>query len=211
MIINIKSFLYLVFEPLQPNLIACAMALNIKIDFEDCYPVKIISKNLRNSSFTTILQNGETTPIGIIISENTHPLMPNVYNLAFGPLNQNNQIDDLAKLSHQNYSKLFSTIVFACINFLNNNREKFLGIDGSSNARAYLYYRCIQNNYEYLSKYINIYGINYYLRILRKLKDEDDSHPFDHEDIRTIPHNINRNSSVTHKKLHNYFIFKLIE
>jgi hypothetical protein len=180
------------------------MALN-------CYPVKIISKNLRNSSFTTILQNGETTPVGIIISEKTHPLMPNVYNLAFGPLNQNNQIDDLAKLSHQNYSKLFSTIVFACINFLNNNKEKFLGIDGSSNARAYLYYRCIQNNYDYLSKYINIYGINYYLRILRKLKDEDDSHPFDYEDIRTIPHNINRNSSITHKKLHNYFIFKLIE
>lgn len=100
------------------------MALTIKIDFNDCYPVKHLTENLTQSSFISILQNGDTIPIGIMISENMHPLMPNVYNLAFGPLDQSNKIDDMAKLCHQDYSKLFSTIVFTSVNYLKNNREK---------------------------------------------------------------------------------------
>ena len=63
------------------------MALNIKIDFNDCYPIKTLAENLTLSTFTSILQTGETVPIGIIISEEMHPLIPNVYNLAFGPIN----------------------------------------------------------------------------------------------------------------------------
>lgn len=186
------------------------MALNIKIDLDDRYPVKTLYHSSLLTTFDTVLKNGDIVPIGITISDEPHPLIPNVYNLAFGPLGLNNQIDDKIKLCHQNHSKLFSTIVFSGISFLKNNTGKFLGIDGSNNARAYLYYRCIQNNYEYLSQHLNIYGINYYIRILRELKDNDRSIPFDKGDIIAIPQSIKKHALVRHEKLYNYFIFNLL-
>jgi len=187
------------------------MALNIKIDFNDCYPVRTLNENFSLSFFNSTLQTGEKIPIGINISDEPHPLIPNVYNLAFGPLKANNQIDDKVKLYHQDHSKLFSTIVFTGLSFLRSNREKFLGIDGSNNARTYMYYRCIQNNYEYLKQFMNIYGVNYYIRILRKIKEEDDCFPFDEEDIKALPQTIVRHLPIKHEKLHNYFIFNLIQ
>jgi hypothetical protein len=162
------------------------------------------------TTFNTTLKNGDIVPIGVNISEEEHPFIPNVYNLGFGPLGPNNQIDDKIKLCHQNYSKLFSTIVLTGMSFLENNTDKFLGIDGSNNARAYMYYRCIHNNYNYLRQYLNIYGVNYYIRILRKSKNKDSPVPFDEGDIIVKPQIINKDTQVRHEKLYNYFIFNLI-
>lgn len=184
------------------------MALNIKIDFDDCYPVKTLYDNSLLTTFDTVLKNGDTIPIGITISDEPHPLIPNVYNLAFGPLGVDNRIDDKIKLCHHNHSKLFSTIVHTGISFLKNNTGKTLGIDGSNNARAYLYYRCLQNNFDYLSKHLNIYGINYYIRILRNFKD--DNIPFDDGDIIAVPQQIKKHALLRHEKLYNYFIFNLV-
>lgn len=183
------------------------MALNIKIDFNDCYPVRTLNENFSLSSFISTLQTGEAIPIGINISDEPHPLIPNVYNLAFGPLGVNNQIDDKVKLCHLNHSKLFSTIVLTGLSFLRDNEDKFLGIDGSNNARAYMYYRCIQNNFDYLNRFMNIYGVNYYIRILRKVDEKDDEHPFDEEDILAMPQAINKEPLLKYGKLYNYFIF----
>jgi hypothetical protein len=142
------------------------MALNIKIDFEKRYDVQPVN-DLNYSVFDTELITGETTRLGIKISSDEHPLMRDVYNLAFGPVNADHQIDDQAKLTHLDHSKVFSTIVFEGLSFLTQNPDKFLGIDGSNTARAYMYYRCIQNNFDYLAFYFAIYGVNYYMRILR--------------------------------------------
>ncbi len=87
------------------------MALNIKIDFEKRYNVYPVN-DLNYSLFDTELINGKMTRLGIKISSDEHPLMRDVYNLAFGPVDKNHQIDDQAKLTHQNHSKVFSTIVF---------------------------------------------------------------------------------------------------
>jgi hypothetical protein len=89
------------------------MALNIKIDFNDCYPIRTLYQNSLLTTFDTILKNGDIVPIGISISEKMHPLIPNVYNFSFGPVDHNNQIDDTVKLYHSNHSKLFSTIVLS--------------------------------------------------------------------------------------------------
>jgi hypothetical protein len=183
------------------------MALNIKIDFNDCYPLRTLTDNLHISSFNTVLKNGDTVPIGIHISEEMHPLIPNAYNLSFGPVDHDNQIDDDAKLYHLNHSKLFSTIVFSALTFLENKKDIFLGIDGSNNARAYMYYRCIQNNFDYLNHFMNIYGVNYYVRVLRKTEDESNIHPIDQEDILAIPQAINKEPFLKYGKLYNYFIF----
>lgn len=79
------------------------MALNIKIDFNDCHPVKTVSPNSLLTTFNTVLKNGDTIPIGINISEAMHPLIPNTYNLSFGPIDKSNQIDDTVKLDHMNH------------------------------------------------------------------------------------------------------------
>jgi hypothetical protein len=185
------------------------MALNVKINFEECYEIETLTSDLSLSKFNTVLKNGEQAVLGIQISNTTHPYLSEVYNLAFGPLNDNNQIDDKAKLHHENHSKVFSTIIFTALTFLTENKQKYLGIDGSNNARAYMYYRCIQNNFDYLNQFFNIYGVNYYVRVLRKLNDKDEAHPVDGEDLKAIPEIIEKNAVVRSEKLYNYFIFKL--
>ena len=89
------------------------MALNIKIDFENRYEASLLGNDIRFSTFESILIDGATAKLGIKISTEEHPYMPDVYNLAFGPLNDKLQIDDRAKLTHQDHSKVFSTIVFS--------------------------------------------------------------------------------------------------
>ena len=180
------------------------MALNIKIDFENRYEASLLGNDIRFSIFESILIDGATAKLGIKISTEEHPYMLDVYNLAFGPLNDELQIDDRARLTHQDHSKVFSTIVFSGLSFLTEHSEKYLGIDGSNTARAYMYYRCIQNNFDYLDSFFTIYGVNYYLRVLR-----DGSNDYDPEDLLAFPEAVVKGESISPKKLFNYFIFKL--
>lgn len=187
------------------------MALNIKIDLNDCYELDDISNDLTSSKFVATLIDDTEIKIGVLIGNTPHNLLPDVYNLAFGPVDANNAIDDSAKLTHKDHSKTFSTIVLASLTFLSSNRDKYLGIDGSNNARAYMYFRLIQNNYEHLGQYFEIYGVNYYVRILRKTKDSDNGYPIDNGDIEAIPRPIKKGEKVSNDKMYNYFIFKLKE
>jgi hypothetical protein len=180
------------------------MALNIKVDLGNRYELLSTDNDLRYSIFESPLVNGSTSRLGIKISSEEHPYMPDVYNLAFGPINDKNEMDDQVKLIHQNHSKVFSTIVFAGLTFLTEHKDKYLGIDGSDTRRAYMYYRCIQNNFEYLSSLFTIYGVNYYLRILR-----DGVTDYDPEDLLAIPKTILKEEVISPTKLYNYFIFNL--
>jgi hypothetical protein len=179
------------------------MALNIKIDFEARYKTDPVD-NLNYTTFYSELQNGESTLLGIRISVEEHPLMMDVYNLSFGPVDEKRQIDDKAKLKHMDHSKVFSTIVFEGLSFLTQHPNKYIGIDGSNTARAYMYYRCIQNNFEYLSSYFIIYGVKYFVRVLR-----DNENDYDDDDFLTMPERIKKGESIKPSKLYNYFIFKM--
>jgi hypothetical protein len=151
---------------------------NVKINLNDCYIIETIKEDYTVSKFDTVVKHGKNIPMGVFISEQPHFLMPDVHNLSFGRINDSNTlINDKDKLYHQNHSKVFSTIVLAATSFLTNNESKFVGIDGSNNAQAYMYYRCILNNLDYLDEYFTIHGVNYYVRILRKLKDDDEHYP----------------------------------
>lgn len=184
------------------------MALNIKLNFEDCYPI-VLTDNILQSTFNTVLYNGDIVPIGIQISEEEHHIIPKVHNLAFGPIDKHNQIDDRIRIRHQNYSKLFSTIVFTSLAFLQENSDKFVGIDGSNNARAYMYYRGIQNNFDYLNNFVDMYGVNYYVRVLRKLKDDDEHYQCDSKDVISVPQLLVKEAVLKYEKLYNYFIFRI--
>jgi hypothetical protein len=187
------------------------MGLNVKINFDDCYDIIDSRADLKLHKFNTILSGGDKLTLGISINEQPHHLLPDVYNLAFGPIDDNNNIDDSVQIKHENLSKTFSTIVLTALTFLNENPATYLGIDGSNNARAYMYYRCVNNNYNYLTKYFKLFGVNYYVRILRKTNDEDQFCPVDNNDLLAIPSEISFGEFIPSDKLYNYFIFKLNE
>ena len=128
--------------------------------------------------------------------------MRGVYNLSFGPIDKKLHIDTRQKLSHKDHSKVFSTVLFAGLSYLNENKGKFLGFDGSNTARVYMYYRCILNNFEYLNAVFDIYGVNFYSRIFRADRPANDGNTYL---IQTVP--IEPENYVHPNELFNYFKF----
>lgn len=184
------------------------MAVPLKIDFDNLYEIENISEDLRFSSFNTTLDSGRVVPLIVKISNQSHALLPNVYNFAFGPLNAKGKINDKAELTHTDYSKVFSTILFSALAYLKTNPDHYLGIDGSDNARAYFYYRALQRNFAYLDKHFRMYGIKYFVRITRFGKTQYDN-PFDFEDIMPYPFRIDKGALISQDHMYNYFIFNL--
>lgn len=184
------------------------MAIPVILDFDDLYEVESISEDLRTSIFRTELDDGSFAALRIEISNEAHKLLPNVFNLAFGPLTPKGQIDDKAQLKHKDYSKVFSTILIAGLTYLHKNKDHYLGIDGSDNARAYMYYRFLQRNYKYLDQHFNMFGLKYYVRITRFGKTQYDN-PFDFEDIQPYPDRIQKGIKIHPSFMYNYFIFNL--
>jgi hypothetical protein len=133
---------------------------------------------------------------------------PTFFNLAFGPINDKGKIDDKAELSHKDYSKVFSSILLTGLTYLASNKEHYLGIDGSNNARAYLYCRFLQKNFNYLDKFFKMYGLKYYVRISRFGKNQYDD-PFDFSDILTDTDRIEKGMRLIPEFMYNYFIFRL--
>lgn len=184
------------------------MTLNLKIDFDNIYETDSISADLLESNFSSLLSDNTSVTVQVSISNQAHELLPNVYNLAFGPLKSNGRIDDKAELTHKDYSKTFSTILLNGLTYLMANPDHYLGIDGSDNARAYLYYRTLQHNYDYLAQFFHFFGVKYYVRISRFGKTQY-ANPFDFEDIVFDPVRIEKNMVLPAQMMFNYFIFSL--
>ena len=180
----------------------------VNIDLSNTYDIETITGDLKESTFKTELKDGSSAVLKIEISNESHELMPEVYNLAFGPLNAFGRIDDKAELPHKDYSKMFSTIILEALTYLRENNGHYIGIDGSDIRRAYLYTRFIQSNYDYLTGYFNILGLKYYVRINRFGKTQYQN-PFDFEDILVSPQKIEKTEKINVDTLYNYFIFNL--
>jgi hypothetical protein len=184
------------------------MAIAVKLDFDNTYEIEPLSPDFRISRFTSYLEDGSSIPLQIEISDQPHALYPSVFNLAFGPTNSKGEIDDKAEIAHKDYSKVFSSILMAGLTYLSNNQNQYLGIDGSNNARAYLYYRFLQKNFVYLDQYFEIYGLKYYVRISRFGKNQYDN-PFDFNDVMPKTHRLEKGMAMMSNLLYNYFIFRL--
>ena len=139
----------------------------IKIDFEDTYEPIEVAENLSSMIFYTEIKNATLVLIKIEISPVVDPLLPNVVNMAFGPLSHTGDINDTAKINHQNKDKVFSTILLFSLVYLQTNPQITIGIDGSSDARAYLYHRMFLTNREYLNEYFVAIGVDWYVKLLR--------------------------------------------
>ena len=185
------------------------MKLNIIINFEDTYEIENISEDLSKFQFTTRNREGKEIVLFVIITKNSNPFLPSVYNLAFGPLDEDGRIDDKAVIKHESSAKVYSTLLLGALTFLNAVPDSFVGIDGSNLVRACLYYSLFQNNYDYLAQYFNVIGVNYYVRLLR---GEESGDPFitDNEEFATQPFKIAKHLQITRRKLYNYFVFNLV-
>ncbi|MRG43623.1 hypothetical protein GFS24_00775 [Chitinophaga sp. SYP-B3965] len=65
------------------------MAHLLKLNFDEVYDVAPVSDDLHKSTFTTELTDGSAVPLHMEISTKTHELESNLFNLSFGPLDQN--------------------------------------------------------------------------------------------------------------------------
>jgi hypothetical protein len=184
------------------------MAVPVILNFDGSYKVEKASDDLKTGYFTTGLQEGGEESLKIEISKTPHELMPSVYNLGFGPVTPECRINDKAVLSHRDYSKGFSTILFIGYRYMVKNPGHMLGIDGSDNRRAVLYFRMVLRNYDYLSNYFEIFGLKYYVRMTRFGKRQYDN-PFDFSDVLPTPERVLKNMQLRLEWLYNYFIFKL--
>jgi len=139
----------------------------IKIDFEDTYEPIEVAEDLSFMTFYTEVTNASPILLKVEISPLGDPLLPNVFNMSFGPLLQNGNMDDTAKINHQNRNKVFSNIILFSLVFLQSNPEMTIGIDGSNDIRAYLYHRMFLTNREYLDEYFITIGVDWYVKLLR--------------------------------------------
>jgi hypothetical protein len=185
------------------------MAASPRIDFNNLYEIDSISEDLKVSTFNTTLHTGQAVPLTVKISNESHALLPNVYNLSFGPLNAKGKINDKIELTHADYSRVFSTILFSALAYLKTNPDHYLGLEGSDNARAYFYYRALQRNFGYLHQHFRMFGVKYFVRITRFGKTQYDN-PFDFEDIMPYPFRIEKGAKVSQDHMYNYFIFNLV-
>ncbi|SFD59465.1 hypothetical protein SAMN05518672_102538 [Chitinophaga sp. CF118] len=183
------------------------MAIAVKINFDNVYDINSASGELTSARFVAEQADGSTVPLIVKISTDAHELMPNVYNLAFGPPDQDGELDDKAQLIHKDYSKVFSTILSHARAYLALHPDRYLGIDGSNNSRAFMYYRFILNNFDYLDNYFDMGALKYYVRITRFGKYQYEN-PFDFNDVKSDWERITRDSPRKMECMYNYFIFK---
>ncbi|MDR6760679.1 hypothetical protein J2Y38_000877 [Flavobacterium sp. 2755] len=139
----------------------------IKINLENTFEAKYVSPNFDQYIFESLLKDSTIIQLKVKFTNIAESLLPNVYNLAFGPFDVNGKINDSINLKHNDSNKVFSTIILFSITFLKNNPHTSIGIDGSDDLRANLYHRMFRYNYKDLKDFLVIIGVDWYVRLLR--------------------------------------------
>ncbi|RBQ11545.1 DUF6934 family protein [Pedobacter miscanthi] len=154
--------------------------MQITINFEQTYSATFISEDLTEMTFDSPQRDGSSTKILVKISKHPDPLLPDVYNLGFGPPDLNGSFLDDVSLQHFDINRVFSSVLFLALVFLDTNSHLTIGIDGSNDFRARLYHRMFKHNSIYLAEYFTAIGVDWYVRIFRNGNYEqyEDGTPF---------------------------------
>lgn len=181
----------------------------IKINLDETYEPKYVSDDFKYFIFDSELHKEGSIELHVIIEKHPDEYLPNVFNLGFGPPNEDNTIDDKFKAKHKDINKLFSTVLLYGILFLkqnNDNNEFSIGIDGSDDLRAYLYHRMFRYNIADLSEHLSIVGVDWYVKLLRNKTDiERDGNGFPFFKPRPEVFDTERSAN----DLYRYYIYKL--
>lgn len=179
--------------------------MNIKINFEDTYDIVSISSDLTEMIFISPQVLGQFTEIIVKIEPYDEVNLPTVHNLGFGPKNNDGGFDDSISLRHQNYNKVFSTILLYGYFFLKEKPYLTLGIDGSDDRRAAVYHKMYINNRRYLEEYFQAIGVDWYVRVFRDWTYESD----DDGNLINRPRPEAFNYDRTWHDLYRYYMFAL--
>lgn len=152
----------------------------IAINFDHAFPLASIASDLSYAIFDSLDVQDKIIPLKVEISPLADPYLPNVHNLAFGPLQQNGNINDNVKLHHRDTSRVFSIILLFALSFLQTNPTATIGLDGSNDVRAYLYHRMFLSNREYLSHFFIAIGVGWFVRLFRDgtIETDEDGYRF---------------------------------
>ena len=84
--------------------------------------------------------------------------MENVYNLAFGDIMENGEIDDYTISDNGDRNKILATVANVVDNYTNKYPERWVFFRGSTKERTRLYRIAVSNNFDELCKKFDIYG-----------------------------------------------------
>jgi hypothetical protein len=177
----------------------------VKINLEDTYEILTIAPDYSKATFHSIDADNKPVLLKIAITPVDNPHLPNVYNLGFGPIDPDGEIDDKARISHKDRNKVYSTLIFFGYNFLLQNPKHTIGLDGSDLIRAVIYHRIFQTNREYLEDYFVALGVDNCVRFKRNGEYEKDTTGIPIIKPRPEPFDYKR----TTKDLYWYYMFHL--
>jgi hypothetical protein len=123
----------------------------------------------------TFLSNGPKGEIKIVVQFNATE-NPTIYNLAFGNLLSNGDVDDTIKNDNKDRNKVLATVAAAAYEFTSKYPEKLIFFTGSPPERTRLYRMALTNNFDLLNLDFEIFGVvvqaeSYYVEKLLKGKD----------------------------------------
>ncbi|RYJ44318.1 DUF6934 family protein [Flavobacterium beibuense] len=146
----------------------------IIIDLEDTIMPHYASEDMMNYRIMSPQKDGTQEELIVEIKDINDPLLPNAFNIGFGPPDGNGGFLHKVSLPHVNTNRVFSTVIVLAIAFLQQYPGTIIGIDGSDDRRAYLYHRMFRSNYQALSDILIITGVDWYVRLLRNGNVETD-------------------------------------
>jgi hypothetical protein len=122
----------------------------------------------------TFLSNGPKGKIKIVVQFNATE-NPTIYNLAFGNLLSNGDVDDTIKNDNKDRNKVLATVAAAAYEFTSKYPEKLIFFTGSTPERTRLYRMALTNNFDLLNLDFEIFGVvvqaeSYYVEKLLKGK-----------------------------------------
>jgi hypothetical protein len=179
--------------------------MDIAINFEDTYEPIDIKSDFFEMTFNSPQKDGSTELIIVQVEPLNNPDLPNVYNIGFGPPDGKGRFRDDVRLKHADVPKVFSTVLFHSLSFLNENPKLIMGIDGSDDLRATLYQMMFKTNKNYLDEYFIPLGVDYYVRIFRDGSYEQDDAGNYIAKPRAEQFDYNR----SRHDLYRYFLFRL--
>jgi uncharacterized protein DUF6934 len=122
------------------------------------YEPLLISKDAHEFKFSSIGPKGEISIVVQFIETEDST----VYNLAFGNMLDNGEVDDYVKNDNKDRNKILATVAAAVYEFTARNPHKYVFFAGSTSSRTRLYRMALTNNLSELSTDFEIYGLNWH-------------------------------------------------
>ena len=147
----------------------------VTIDFDQTFDPFSIESDLMMMTFHSPQIGGKSELLLVKISPHPDPNLPGVFNLGFGPPNGQGGFRDDVRLRHADSNRVFSTVLFHGLSFLQEHPNFTLGIDGSDDVRTTMYHLMLKANRTYLDEFFLIIGVDWYVRVFRDWSCEVDA------------------------------------